>query len=333
MNQLSPNKQFDRLISTIQVEKDKASKSYFENLLNGGNQQSNNSSNRESIPVQELTPIQQLFHNHMKRSLHSYEEYYQKLKAKYDASEEQIKQKFANMMLEFQNSQKGKPLAITQNTQIAQWKTECDAQIAEVSKAFQRCIEMLLHSYDEYMKGYAPPPQFLPIILTIQVPSKSVQFPKVHINPTDTAVEVRQIISQKMEKKGDCVVQFDPSNVLKLVNGTDSSEEGVLITDDNIPIIQFHPDPGALLILQGQLQCKSDAPQECFKQSFVKGANMKMDYFTCKDCKLNWVCKYCANTCHSGHKISEYIHDHTPTWACCYCGKIGKCNLAPKEIK
>jgi len=322
MQQLSPNKHFDRLISLIQKEKERASKSYFENLLNAIPQNPNSTSPSESRP--QLSPIEELFQTHMKRSLSSYEEYYQKLKSKYDALEEQIKKKYTDLMMERQKNQK--TLTITQDDQIVVWKNECDSQLAEVSENFQNSIKMLLVSYDEFMKNFAPPPQFLPVTITVQVPSKNVQFPKVLLNPTDTAVEIRQIISQKMEKKGDPVTGFDETNLLKLVNGTQGGD-GIVIPNDNVPIIQYHPEPGSSLILLGQLKCKSDAPKECFKQTFVKGANMKMDYYTCKDCKLNWVCKSCAEMCHVGHNISEYIHDHTPTWACCYCSKNGNCGI------
>jgi len=328
MNQLSPNKQFDRLIGIIQAEKEKASKAYFENLLAG---------NQRSVPSDEVTtgarsqqfsPIEQLFHTHMKRSLHSYEEYYQKLKTKYDAREESIKKKYTDLMLEHQKNQKS--LTITQDDQILLWKTTCTDQIAENFQNFQKSIENLLLSYSEFMKNFAPPPQYLPVSLTIQVPSKNIQFTNIVINPTDTAVEIRDIITQKMEKKGDAILGWDSTNLLKLINGAEGGE-GKIISDDNIPIIQFQPEPGASLILLGQLKCKSDAPKECFKFTFVKNGNMKMDYFMCKDCKLNWVCKCCAEMCHNGHNISEYIHDHTPTWACCYCTKGGNCSLGAKK--
>jgi len=329
MNQLSPNKHFDRLISIIQKEKERASKSYFENLVNA-NQHSNSTSFSETRPSQQLSPIEQLFHSHMKRSLLSYEEYYQNLKSKYDTRAEQIKKKYTDLMMEYQKNRKS--LTITQDDQIVVWKNECDSQLSEVSENFQKSIEMLLVSYDEFMKNYAPPPQFLPVTITIQVPSKNIQFPKVILNPTDTAVEIRQTITQKMEKKGDAVIEFDETNILKLVNGTQGGE-GIIISNDNVPIIQYHPEPGSSLILLGQLKCKSDAPKECFKYAFVKGANMKMDYFTCKDCKLNWVCRSCAEMCHVGHNISEYIHDHTPTWACCYCAKNDNCRISQKKNK
>jgi len=54
---------------------------------------------------------------------------------------------------------------------------------------------------------------------------------------------------------------------------------------------------------------------------------MTVDYYNCKDCGYNWICKSCAETCHRGHQVSTYILGHVPSWACCYCAKKGKCKL------
>lgn len=60
----------------------------------------------------------------------------------------------------------------------------------------------------------------------------------------------------------------------------------------------------------------SDAPEKCFSQTFKKDEGMRCDYFTCKDCKLNWICRRCSDCCHSGHKVVEYIMNHPATWVC-----------------
>jgi len=132
-----------------------------------------------------------------------------------------------------------------------------------------------------------------------------------------------------MAKKGDPVVSYEGANVILLVNNTTGKE--IIIEKENVPIIQYKPDPGSILVLKGKFICKSDTPKECFKNIFVKDNQMKMDYYTCKQCKLRWLCKSCAETCHKDHGITEYISNHTPTWGCCYCGKSGFCSLSKKE--
>jgi len=113
------------------------------------------------------------------------------------------------------------------------------------------------------------------------------------------------------------------------LNGADL--EGIPISDESIPILQYKPDPGATLELKGNLKCKSDAPKVCFKQTYIKDANMVMDYFRCKECEQNWICKTCAETCHKGHNLVDFALKHIPSWSCCYCSKKGKCQLLNKE--
>lgn len=55
-------------------------------------------------------------------------------------------------------------------------------------------------------------------------------------------------------------------------------------------------DPGAVLFLKGDVQLTSDLPKQCFSATWKKGD--KMTYFQCKDCKLNWICTPCAESCH-----------------------------------
>jgi len=175
-----------------------------------------------------------------------------------------------------------------------------------------------------------PPPQFLPVLINISIPSKNINFPNIHINPTDTGNEIKQTIVQRMEKKGDPVIGFDKANIFLLVNETEGTK--IPIMDNTVPIVgQYHPDPGSTLVLQGNLRCKSDAPKQCFKQIYVKGANQAVDYFTCNNCHSNWICPSCADTCHKNHDIVPYLSAHVPTWACCYCVKKGSCTLYKKE--
>jgi len=206
-------------------------------------------------------------------------------------------------------------------------------QVAELDDGFNRSIELLLNSYDQHMANAAPAPQFLPVTVTITVPSKNLKVPNVHIAPTDTVNEVKGLLRTLMEKRGDPILDFDKDGLFVLVNGQDniSRDEQVILKDENIPILQYQPEPGASLIFEGNIRCKSDAPKQCFKTIFQKDSNVTMDYYTCKDCKFNWICKACADTCHKGHNIVDYIQNHKPTWACCYCVKNGKCALFQKN--
>lgn len=76
------NHQIDKLLEIVTKEKEEASKNYFTNLLrrsketpSGGG--ASGASDGAAKPAKTLSPIEALFHQHMKRSLGAYEEYYQ----------------------------------------------------------------------------------------------------------------------------------------------------------------------------------------------------------------------------------------------------------------
>jgi hypothetical protein len=69
----------------------------------------------------------------------------------------------------------------------------------------------------------------------------------------------------------------------------------------------------------------------CFMHTYRIGdeQQQRVDYFKCAPCGLNWLCKNCAATCHSGagHAVAPFIMGHKPTYAACYCNKKRHCTL------
>jgi len=140
-----------------------------------------------------------------------------------------------------------------------------------------------------------------------------------------------------MAETGNPVVEFSKENLIvvrkpysQTLIKIDDDEE-IKITDDFIPLIQFNLQQGSEVVLLGALKLKADLPKQCFSVFYEKGKDQKMDYYTCKDCKFNWICKPCAESCHKGHTITEYIMAHQPTWACCYCVKNKKCQIVNQK--
>jgi hypothetical protein len=84
--QLIKNKHIDRIIVLLQREKEKASKAYFDRLIQmpklHDSQNLTNSSSSKELSLNnnknvKFTPIEEVFHRYMKKSLLSYEEYYE----------------------------------------------------------------------------------------------------------------------------------------------------------------------------------------------------------------------------------------------------------------
>lgn len=45
------------------------------------------------------------------------------------------------------------------------------------------------------------------------------------------------------------------------------------------------------------------------------------------------VCEACAKECHKGHNVINYMPNHKPSWACCYCPKNRKCTIPNAKTK
>jgi len=89
-SQLLKNHHFDNLLKIISSERDIASKKYFETLISSSLSLSGNhpkestasGNSAASAHKKELSPIEKVFHSHMKKSLNAYEEYYKDLEKK-----------------------------------------------------------------------------------------------------------------------------------------------------------------------------------------------------------------------------------------------------------
>jgi len=321
VQRLAENKHFDRLTAIINDEKEKASKEYFEGLIAGkGN---NSASNSNANVVQKLSPIEEIFHKHMKKSLFNYEEYYQKLRQRHDEQVESIRREYTEKMVQYQKVRGvgARSLSVSQDSTIAKLTAECEFQVNEQETNFEQSISLLLSSYETFMQSSAPAPEFLPVSVDVHIPDKDIKLRSILIKPTDTLKELKEVVKNRIATMGDPMTAWTKENVFVVSKGN------VLVQAENVPLIQYSLDPGSVITVRGKLHCFSDAPKQCFKTTFVKDAGMVMDYFACKDCSFNWICKSCAETCHKGHNVVDYIHAHKPTWACCYCVKKGTCLL------
>jgi hypothetical protein len=61
---------------------------------------------------------------------------------------------------------------------------------------------------------------------------------------------------------------------------------------------------------------------ECYSYKWHNGKSV--NYYSCRQCNLNWICEVCKDYCHEGHPNVMQLKDHVPNWACCYC--VTKCD-------
>jgi len=144
--------------------------------------------------------------------------------------------------------------------------------------------------------------------------------------------ELKKIIEANIEKSGDVLLSWKKENIFVIIRSS-IDKQGIIIQNDDEPIVQYKIDPGSSIHVMGKFNCKSDAPKQCFKNLFNPEKKIThCDYFHCGQCNLNWLCKSCAEVCHKGHNgIIPTMANHSSSWACCYCSKKGhSCELLAK---
>jgi len=215
---------------------------------------------------------------------------------------------------------------------LKEYKQRCQEDLKNLDDIFESSTAYLLESYDQYLSGISPSPQFLPVNINIQLAEKGIDIKGIRIERATTPIDIKKIITEYMENHGDPIAEYSNSNVFVLypsfasTNEKPKSKDGIILADENVPILQYGPEPNALLVLKGKIMFKSDAPKRCFRKTYQKGD--RVDYYACAECKLNWICKNCSTECHKGHTLKVFFLDNAPTWGCCYCFKSKKCHIS-----
>jgi len=305
--QLFPNKQFDRVMTTIIHEKEKASKEYFDRLINGGINPIQSNNNQITV-----SPIEQTILSHIQKHIKNYHDYQKKLDENTAVRKQQIKEKYSTLIKAAQTKKDQK--------EKRRLKNERDDKNTELTIIREQTTKIIEKTTEIYMKEFSIPNLIFPVIVYISIPHKNEIIKYIQLEPSDTVVKLRQEVSRHMETKGDSVLSFEKVNIFALVQG--EGDPGIPITDDNIPIIEhYNPGPGAIFVLQGHLKCAKEAPKKCYKVLHpTLDKILPIDYFICSNCNLKWLCGACVEGCHKGHKVDHFT-SQIPTWACCYCHK------------
>lgn len=329
--QLIKNHHYDKLVSILNEEKEKASKAYFERLINQKHtvdtpipapKPSPAKSPVNNHKSENLSPIEAVFHRHLTKSLLSFEEYYNELKMKHGRNQENLKKSFASKMAEASKQKSA--------TKLSQEELEKKLleQLDALQKTFETSISLLVAAYEAHMTNLAPVnPWTLPVSVSLALPSRNLSFDGVIVQPQDTIKDVRTLLEKKLAEKGHAIKEYTKDNMFSLRRPffsdgvTDGAVPETLLSDDTKSITQYKVEPGSVIVLKGDVVFEGDKPQQCITKWFVKGNNIVCDYFSCVECKLNWLCQECSVQCHKdrGHTIKSHVKEHKPTWACCYC--------------
>eukprot|EP01106_Pelomyxa_sp_JSP_P015815 TRINITY_DN561_c0_g1_i1.p1 TRINITY_DN561_c0_g1~~TRINITY_DN561_c0_g1_i1.p1 ORF type:complete len:192 (-),score=32.62 TRINITY_DN561_c0_g1_i1:57-632(-) len=130
------------------------------------------------------------------------------------------------------------------------------------------------YQHRRYMQDFAPSPTFLPVAVTITVPSHNITFPKVTLRATDCVHDVKRLIVALFEKKGDPVVAFPDTCTFHVKRSTGTAlgvdaavaavataaGEDPILTDPRVAMHQYKVTPGSEIVLRGPLQLKRCFP-------------------------------------------------------------------------
>mmetsp|Transcript_8311 Transcript_8311/g.20946 ORF Transcript_8311/g.20946 Transcript_8311/m.20946 type:complete len:158 (+) Transcript_8311:1058-1531(+) len=154
--------------------------------------------------------------------------------------------------------------------------------------------------------------------------------PHTVLQPVDSIESVHVIVQRLMAERGDAVVDMSRCTFYLRQPGA-TKKDDVHLDDIHRPIATWKPAQGSILVVKGRLKSASDQKKVCFSRAPFEEGVSACDYFTCQECKLNWICEACAEGCHRsrGHTLVPYLQAHTASWACCYCRKAKgqKCAL------
>jgi len=245
-----------------------------------------------------------------------------------------------------QNPKQGEKLKEKTEKKLKKLKSKCDTQIKQVNDGFERSTKLLLDSYDHYLKDSVPAPSFLPVTVTVLISSKkNIKLDNVTLRATDSTKELEELIKKRLKELDDPLLAY-PSKckyILKRPWSTSSNTttntsaaggnamDVEVEIDEGVPIAQYKAENGSTILVVGEIKLKSDQPKECFTADYKVG--MMCDYYRCKNCNFNWICKNCAETCHANHTIIEFMKAHKPKWACCYCVKYKTCKIPNNKTK
>ncbi|XP_065836834.1 uncharacterized protein [Oscarella lobularis] len=319
--QLIKDHQFDELLGVVMKEREKAEKVYFDNLFEKATSDALSSpddSKTTDDSVLNLTSMENILRKHLRKSLTVYREYLLKFQTECCRKMDYLSHK---------------------NRAAADLDKDVEEKMKLLQERFESCSAMLADSYDKYLGENLKPPSLVPLQVSMTIASKDISMANVQVKPSDSTKELREILQLALESRGEKVVSVDNADFVligplakaagvvipewnsEIANEMKDHEDVVFLEAGCYPLLQYKMRPGSELCVVGEVVMESDLPKQCFVVSFRKNTDQTMDYYKCRTCGINWICKNCSLVCHKDHLVSPYMAEHVPTWACCYCSK------------
>ncbi|CAD8064176.1 unnamed protein product [Paramecium sonneborni] len=243
----------------------------------------------------QVNPINKIFKNAVQHMYNTYESKY------IDAIDEQ---KALQQVLK---------IDFTQNLEAAvddQMKEQLSTNYKEAVKQIENRFQQLKRYYAEFV--YKSLDQFkceqIDILIQIVLPQQNIQF-SWPFKVNNRISSIAEVIQQHFNQQNDPIQNFDP-NKLQIVfckpqdlykinqqvvqNDLDSISQQYQIYAMNSEIFLAslgQVKQGSIIVVIGNIILKSQQPKECITYKFNK--DRLVDYFSCQQCNIHWVCSIC----------------------------------------
>ncbi|KAL5481925.1 hypothetical protein EMCRGX_G022200 [Ephydatia muelleri] len=343
-NQLIRDHGFDSLMSDVSQLTVAAEKEYYDRLVSAAT-----SAAFEKKEVV-LSPLETVLRKHLKHSMAQHEAYHQKLLVDYQIGLAKLAREKHMEAQKTMSEYPHDPNHPARVAQMAEVEGKWEAKKQHLQEELERVEKVLADAYDRYLTENLSPPSTIPISVKLTFPEKGFEASDIVLKPDETMASIVKRLQSLMVEKGMEIVHFPPLDEIEMSfvspfapdsEPAKSSEEeeappektgsqeisfmNQVVQPDCRPVLQYSIKPGTEIRFKGKLVLQCDLPKMCFAATFENNKGQSVDYFTCKTCNYNWVCRPCSEVCHKGHDIVSHVMNHKPTWACCYCAKKKKC--------
>jgi hypothetical protein len=108
------------------------------------------------------------------------------------------------------------------------------------------------------MMDFAPTPAYLPVTVTLSIPSRSIRFERIQLSTTDNLGDVKNIVTRLLsESKNPMTSEFTAGNIMVIrrpfTDPNDTTDE-IIIMDANRPIVQYKIEQGSEIALKGDIE-------------------------------------------------------------------------------
>ena len=135
----------------------------------------------------------------------------------------------------------------------------------------------------------------------------------------DLEDEIDHFKMEPIEGDGDDSEQKDDGQqkgirlgILRPLGDRDPQQPFEIVTNLDQCLSELNVRQGTQIHILTPFVLKSEAPRPCFTYNYDKAKALKCDYYRCKTCGFNWVCKACKQQCHRDHELVPFMMQHTP---------------------